>query len=385
MRAPAQRRMFAVAMSRRGSWVAALAGALSLAAVLSGPAAVAKPGHRHPARHHKRPKPPRIVELPVAFSVVNTNTSKLPCLGDGLPYVVRGHLIAPRWLLGQPRRAVTLYLHGNTVSEAASFRFTAVPGYDVGRALASAGHASLVIDRIGYDASGHPPGLQLCAGSQADVAHQIVGQLRTGSYNMGAAIALSFARVAIAGQSAGGNIAEIEAASFADVDALIDIDWADTGFGAGPLSHIALAAGPVCARGGDHVEDNGDGPSGYAYMWSTPEQEAQDTLFNPDPAVVKALGPLLNRDPCGSYVSAVAAVVVDRQAVASVAAPVLLIFGDHDAIFPPPNGDQQRALFSGSQDVTLVHLADAGHTPMLDRGAGAFRTALEKWLRAHGF
>ena len=60
--------------------------------------------------------------------------------------------------------------------------FAAAPRYDYAAALARAGHASVVIDRLGYGASGHPDGNQTCLGAQADIAHQIVGKLRSGDY-----------------------------------------------------------------------------------------------------------------------------------------------------------------------------------------------------------
>ncbi|HYF27789.1 MAG TPA: hypothetical protein VD931_18750, partial [Baekduia sp.] len=54
-----------------------------------------------------------VVDVPVAFGVVNVNRSRVPCLPgpDGRPYTVRGTLVAPRSVLRE-RRAVTLYAHG---------------------------------------------------------------------------------------------------------------------------------------------------------------------------------------------------------------------------------------------------------------------------------
>ena len=62
--------------------------------------------------------------------------------------------------------------------------------------MARAGHASVTVDRLGYGASDKPPdGKSVCIGSQADVAHQIVGQLKAGSYTVQGGKARKFKRV----------------------------------------------------------------------------------------------------------------------------------------------------------------------------------------------
>src|SRR2546423_3466278 len=74
-----------------------------------------------------------VVEVPVAFQVVNTDTSGAPCNparpSDGRPYTIRGHLTGPRTALAARRsNAVTLYLFGY---EAGEWNWDLkVPGYD---------------------------------------------------------------------------------------------------------------------------------------------------------------------------------------------------------------------------------------------------------------
>src|SRR2546426_5329446 len=59
-----------------------------------------------------------IVELPVSFHVVNTNTSGAACPSDGLAYVVQGHLVGPQSIIyGPAPRAITVYVHGHSGSE----------------------------------------------------------------------------------------------------------------------------------------------------------------------------------------------------------------------------------------------------------------------------
>src|SRR2546423_129266 len=123
-----------------------------------------------------------MVDLPVAFRVDNTNSSRLPCHSDGKTYVVRGHLTGPRAAIAGPGpRAVTLYYSGYDSGEW-NWRFRVVPGYDYAAELARVGHASVTIDQVGYGESGHPQGNDTCLGAQADIAHQIIGQLRAGTY-----------------------------------------------------------------------------------------------------------------------------------------------------------------------------------------------------------
>ncbi len=136
-------------------------------------------------------------DIAVSFQVRNVNRSKLPCHADGKTYTVNGHLVAPRGSLSHGVRmdAVTLYLHGLGVGQF-FWRFRNVPGYDHAAAQARAGHASVVIDRLGYDLSGKPYGKKICLGARADIAHQIITDLRTGHYSIGSRPAVPrFAKV----------------------------------------------------------------------------------------------------------------------------------------------------------------------------------------------
>jgi hypothetical protein len=81
---------------------------------------------------------------------------------------------------------VTLYLHVLGLGEF-FWRFQDVPGYDYAAALARAGQSSVVIDRLGYDSSDKPPGKDICLGSQADIAHQMVTALRGATTSSAAA------------------------------------------------------------------------------------------------------------------------------------------------------------------------------------------------------
>src|SRR3954468_15185599 len=152
-----------------------------------------------------------IVDVPVAFSVQNTDTPRSPCLTDGKQYVVRGHLTGPRAAIEGPApRAVTLYYEGFDTG-GWMWRFRLVPGYDYAAQMAKLGYASVTVDQVGYGASGHPQGNDTCVGAQADIAHQIIGQLRSGTYSAQGSSPVKFKTVVLGAHDVGGAAAEVEA------------------------------------------------------------------------------------------------------------------------------------------------------------------------------
>src|SRR5688572_16349166 len=118
-----------------------------------------------------------VKEIAVAFDVVNTNRSAVPCLSDGSRHVVTGHLVGPSSELtgsADDDRVLTVLLTGFDEGEW-TWRFTEVPGYDYPVEMAKLGHISLSLDMLGFGASGHPDGQMVCWGTQADVLHQVIG------------------------------------------------------------------------------------------------------------------------------------------------------------------------------------------------------------------
>jgi len=337
-----------------------------------------------------------VVDMPVAFRVHHTNNdSKVPCAADNGMYTVRGHLVAPRTLLDEDEaaagRSITFYLHGGTAGE--WMWHLAVPGfsqYDMATSMARDGHASLVIDRLGYDRTDHPDGTMVCIGSEAEVAHQIVSQLRDGAYSAtdgdGTTIpGPAFARVTIAGQSQGAIVAQAEAYSFGDVDGLILMGWSEPPTVPLELVPVVAQTTPVtCARGGDHAEFDGTGPAGYVYEFGTYETEESMVFYDADPALLTELRPLLNRDPCGVAESIPAEAASAEVFLGTITAPVLFINGDHD-LTRPEAVRLEAARMTGSSDVSVATIPHAGHTSMLERQAPAFRSTLAAWLAARGF
>src|SRR5919201_975916 len=200
--------------------------------------------------------PRDVVDVPVAFQVQNTNTSRDPCPSDAKSYVVRGHLTGPRAaVLGPGPRAMTLYYEGFDSGEW-MWRFRVVPGYDYAAEMAKLGQTSVTVDQVGYGASGHPQGNDTCIGAQADIAHQIIGQLRSGTYSAAGTSPVKFEKVVLG--------------IFADASAR-------------------------CAAGGEPAYPGG--PGGYVYY---PQLSDWPTLMpNSDPDVIAGAIASRQRNPCG--------------------------------------------------------------------------------------
>jgi pimeloyl-ACP methyl ester carboxylesterase len=288
----------------------------------------------------------RVATTPVEFRVRNVNRSALPCPADGREYTLHGHLVAPA--RGTPR-AVTLYLH--------EFGFRSGFWRDHARALAEAGHASVVVDRLGYAPSDRPAGNDVCLGSHADMAHQVVERLRE-----------RFARVMLAGHSAGGGIAELAAHSFGGVDALLLFGWADQGY-ANATVQTSVVQGATCLQGGDEP--------GYAFYSRSREDFEALNFHDAEPGVIERAWEQYAPDPCGDNASVAQISVVNGAGAGSIDVPVLLVFGEHDAVFQPGADEQQAEAF---EDSTLVRIPRAGHAVALERSAPLMHAAVARWL-----
>jgi pimeloyl-ACP methyl ester carboxylesterase len=342
--------------------------------------------HKHKAKHkkkarkkHHRPKPapatPTTRAIPVSFSVTNRNDSAVPCSASGAAATIRGTMFLPA---GTTPDGVTLYLHGLGFSSS-FWDFTAVPGYDYAAQEARLGHASVVIDRLGYGASTVPDGNDSCVGSQATIAHQVVQALRHGAYSTGGDPTPAFSRVGLAGHSAGGQLAQIEAYSFHDIDALAVVDWADQTYSPAALTGFAIAGGQ-CLGGGMPARDGA--PSGYGEYGST--TAAYDALMfhDTDPAVLAAANATRTKDPCGDLLSILNGVATDVLMVPTIKVPVVYVWGTDDGNYleGTPWWQLQEALFASSPKVTDVTLENTGHAVTLERSAPQTVAAMDRWL-----
>jgi pimeloyl-ACP methyl ester carboxylesterase len=328
---------------------------------------------------HASPAPTGTLEIPVTFTVRNTNTSMVPCAADGKTYTVSGHLVGPaERLAAKTPQAVSLYVHGLGYGEF-FWDFKGVPGYDyAAEQAATFAQISVVIDRLGYGASGRPDGNKVCYGSEADYLNQIVTQLRAGTYHSdpGSGGARAFRRIALVGHSAAGFMSEVSAASYRNIDALILAGFSNAPTGVATYqaftqSIIDCQTAPL--------------PGNYAYFGKTDADFRAGHLYNVDPAVAKAVTAMRAPDPCMDTGSAIPAVAFDALRNGTIKVPVLIVNGANDALFPPPDGNLEKQLFAGNHDLTQTTLPDTGHAVTLGRTAPRFRSVVGGWLRGHGF
>lgn len=315
------------------------------------------------------------VDLPVRFTVQNVNRSKAACNTDGRTYQVNGHLTAPAELLERPDKLVTFYQHGIAAGEW-YWRLDA-PGYHHAEEMAKRGHASLTINRLGYDGSDTPNGLDMCIGGQADITHQIVQQLRNGGYQVdGLDRAPTFTTVVLAGHDIGGQIAQIASYSFADIDGLVIMGWADRGLTDEAYTRF-FGALTACLQGGVPAE-NPDDPSGYAYFDVGSRPFVEGNFHDTEQMVLDIATPQQNRHPCGDMASQLEANTIDLQHLDEIDVPVLFVYGEHDARIR--GGAAHEALFTGTDDTALLIVPHAGHYVGLARNAGQVHDALASWL-----
>lgn len=323
--------------------------------------------------------PDGVVSRDVRFKVHNTNTTPVPCQSDGKDYEIRGQLVGKSSTLAAQPKAVTLYLHGLDVGEF-FWNFRAVAGYDYASQMADDGHVSVVIDRLGYDSSPHPPGNDVCTGSQADMAHQIVQQLRAGSYSSDGGTPPKFAKVVLAGHSLAGSIVSIEAYSYKDVDGLMVLSWSDQGSTQDAKSAFTQA-GAKCVTGGENAENGG--PSGYEAFGPTEDDFKSEFFVNADKNVMDAAAALRNLNPCGDMTSVPQTIATDSMHDGEITVPVLVLSGRDDPVFDANSMEGQAAMY-GSQDKSVVLIDKTSHGLTLERTAPQFRAEVGKWLTARG-
>jgi len=370
---------------RRGSLAAAAAAWVALVAAGVAPASAAASASvaSRPSAAVNAAAPTRVAaglrvrSIPISFTVRNVNRSRVACASDGKTYTVRGHLVAPAGgLRGGATRTATLYLHGLGFGEF-FWDFTAVGGYDYAAAQARAGQVSVVVDRLGYGASSKPDGNAICVGSRADIAHQMVTDLRSGHYTLGGRAPVRFGRVVLAGHSYGAQIAQVEAYSFGDINGLVLIGYADRVQSL--AAQISLAyANLTCAAGGRRVTAHG--PRHYT-SFGFPPAAPQALFADVGEGVLRAALPRLSIDPCGDDASFAEAVPVDLRNLRRVHVPVLIVEGAADALFPPPAARNQAALFTGARSVSTTVVPRAGHAITLERHHRVLERAVRLFLR----
>jgi pimeloyl-ACP methyl ester carboxylesterase len=232
------------------------------------------------------------------------------------------------------------------------------PGYSYARTLAEAGYAVFTIDRLGYGESKLTNGYNVTHEAYADMAHQIVGQLRK----------MGFAHVVLGGHSAGAGTTELEAGLYGDVDAIMPMGWHHR-----PSNQLGQDFFT-----GDYLRA---AQSSYEYFLGTPAHRAE--MFYPptaDPAVVEADTAAAVDTPSGEIFSI--GKQPSRLVVGNIKVPVFLQFGENDKLFELEYAQMHAQEFRSSPSVTVDVVKDAGHTFMLTRNGILGAQKMADWLKS---
>jgi pimeloyl-ACP methyl ester carboxylesterase len=338
------------------------------------------------------PGAPTVAEN-VCFTVNN--------LGDPIPSTVRGTLFRSRTRLHSRSTAVLLQ-HG-AVSERSAWSGGApvIEGtHDMARSLAKRGYAVFAIDRLGYGDSPYerPPGsgLRLTPDGYIEITHQMVAQLRAGSYTdcAGKPAGRGAARIVLSGFSSGAAIVEGYATRHHDVDGIIPMSWSNQPQLSATFQELVGVLVPQLAAGRDYVEFFLDGADGYSefcerFLFYPPGMKAAalEQLCGPD-YYAETAWPTPSGE--GANLNLPAATIRDVGPI-----PVLLVFSARDAAFPgrdhggsdPDVVTPEIAMWRNgcTCHVSVYFQPNAGHVGLFHRTSKQLTSRILDWLDHHDF
>jgi pimeloyl-ACP methyl ester carboxylesterase len=298
--------------------------------------------------------------------------------GDPQPVALYGRRFSER---APTSRSIAIVLvHGGGPTHR---YWDARPDFSVARNLARAGYLVIAYDRLGYGRSPYDRprgGYRITGSGGRAMLHDVVGQVKEGSYRAavdgscatpGAPLGPGTPTVVVAGDSFGGAIVSGYPGTYGDVAAAIPTDFA--GYFV-PLQSSQLAAGDdylkvvpdeeKCTRWALHVA--GVHPS-VRTAWCA-----------------RGYGPW----PAGEFVAAPAFLAENLAATAMVGPdlPVLLVFPDHDAVFPPDRAAAEFAYWKRNCgcDVEFYAPPDAGHAVAAHTAMAEYTRTIVAWLASKG-
>lgn len=321
------------------------------------------------------------VDVAVRFTVRDLNRSVFKCGAKptGRPHTITGRLVSP----AEVSPSATLYVSGVIFSALFEFHNDLVSEYDFIGRMASLGHTSIVIDRVGYGGSRPYPvdGRRDCLGTHADMLHQVVEAMRAGDYEIVGSDRrpTEFDRIALGGYSIGALISEIEIVSFDDVQALMVMGWAHQDF-------TANIAGP------QYIQKNcfpgsPKSPGGLRGYFHTLEADKVRMLVSKraDPKIVASFASRQVPDACGQFLDFGKWFAgLNQRVIGQIRLPVLIVFGYYDLLFQFSAWQKEWDRFVGTADRTLVGIPD-GQMVMLDDHSAMTARMMSAWLARRGF
>jgi pimeloyl-ACP methyl ester carboxylesterase len=326
----------------------------------------------------------------VCFTVNNT--------GDPIPSAVRGTLFRSKKRF--PSRSTALLLQHGAVSERSAWSGGApnIEGtHDAARSLAKRGYAVFAIDRLGYGDSRYErpagSGLRLTPDGYIEMTHQMVTQIRAGSYtDCAGKPGRGATRVVLSGFSSGAAIVEGYATRHHDIDGIIPMSWSNQPQLSAAFQELIGVLVPQLAARKDYVEFFLDGADGYSefcerFLFYVPGMRAKalDQLCGPD-----YYGQTAWPTPSGEGGN----LNVPAATMGNVGpTPVLLVFGDRDAAFPGPDNHAadpdlvtpEIAMWRNgcNCEVSVYIQRNAGHVGLFHRTSKSVTKRILDWLDHH--
>ncbi|MGA8256654.1 MAG: alpha/beta hydrolase [Nocardioides sp.] len=321
-----------------------------------------------------------VVSRGISFSLSNSVEGLFETLGgcaaDRKFHDVRARLVGPRRVVEGRAGAIGVNLLVHDAGTGGWFwNLRSHSGHDYATQLARQGQTSVVLDRLGYDASPLRNGNRSCLDAQVAMVHQVVQNLRAGKYDLagrpaGTGPRPAASHVVVHGHGTGALIAQLEAARNNDVDGLVLMSSSSTS-----PKQLAVATlreqAATCLGGADFAPFGATNQTFNRLMFASAANDVR-----------RRAAQLRNPTPCGDVATVSSAVLIGRSEASAVDVPVLVLSGSRDARVSPMNRAQARSAFSGSPHVTARVFPGAGSALPLERQAPQVRATVLRWL--HG-
>lgn len=332
--------------------------------------------------------------------------------GDPVPISVTGTLYFHRHYTATD--SVLLLLHG--LASNRGVWDGGVAGDEaprVARLLAERGYVVIAIDRPGYGDSPYANANVLTVGNAILMEHEIVGEIRSGSYTVARAgdddgtpprcpagdqAAFGSPTVVLIGHSSGGGQAQNYSTRFHDISATVAIGSHNA---TGGVSHTFAdiqnrVVRPQITAGSQFPVLFGPGPMGVStdclsLFFYQPGAEPE--VYN---AICSNAAVATGAAPVGEFVGPPVTPSTRDGVIAHQvgATPVLLVFPEQDAVVPGPGNPFGDPDFRTKEidfwnnncacDVTSLVLPNAGHDAMVHLSAPTLVDEIVGWLMSRG-
>lgn len=299
-----------------------------------------------------------VTVTPIDFQVSNQ-------LEPGSSYTLRGFLYEPAGKEGC-RSSVLQANHALTTGA----WYWDIPfeqqRYSIARNIVKkSGISFLALNKLGYGqpdhpyrASDRPNGQTVTVEALADASHQVTQQLRADGYE----------HVGLIGHSAGSEESEIQAGLYKDVDAMILSGF--THMATTRFTEQIVAKEIPRTLTDDYPFFFGDHATRDSFLFTDMA----------DPALVKALHPLVNETPAGEINSI--GPQPSRLLAARIDIPVLTLIAEDDQIFDMNGAAADKALFLSTDDVTFNNYPGIGHGVEFHRNGSEITQDVADWISA---